>query len=51
MRFVSLSYTNVYNTGDVVRGAEELNVGLDEHVQFMVQSMKSIAVQVDSQPG
>ena len=36
---------------DIVRGAEELNVDLDEHIQFIVESMKPIAAQIDLQPG
>ena len=39
---------------DIVRGAEELNVDLDDHIAFIVESMKPIAAQIDlalSDPG
>jgi putative nucleotidyltransferase with HDIG domain len=32
---------------DIVRGAEELNIDLDEHIAFIVESMKPIATQID----
>ncbi|MDP6549785.1 MAG: HDIG domain-containing protein [Dehalococcoidia bacterium] len=32
---------------DIVRGAEELNIDLDEHIAFIVESMKPIAGQID----
>ena len=32
---------------DIVRGAEELGVDLDEHISFIVESMKPIAEQID----
>ena len=35
---------------DIVRGAEELNVDLDEHITFIVESMKPIAAQIDLVP-
>ena len=31
----------------IVRGAEELNIDLDEHIAFIVESMKPIATQID----
>ena len=42
------------NRDDIVRGAEELNVDLDDHIAFIVESMKPIAAQIDlalSDPG
>lgn len=36
---------------DIVRGAEELSVDLDEHISFIVESMKPIAAQIDLEPG
>ena len=40
------------NRDDITRGAEELGVDLDEHITFIVESMKPIAEQIDlvSQP-
>ena len=40
------------NRDDINRGAEELGVDLDEHITFIVESMKPIAAQIDlvSQP-
>ena len=32
---------------DIVRGAEELNIDLDEHIAFIAESMKPIAGQID----
>ncbi len=32
---------------DMIRGTEELGVDLDEHVRFIVESMKQIAGQID----
>jgi predicted hydrolase (HD superfamily) len=34
------------NRDDVVRGAEELGVELDEHVQFVIDAMKGVADQI-----
>ena len=31
---------------DVVRGAEELGVDLDEHVQFVIEAMKGVAAEI-----
>ncbi len=35
------------NRDDIVRGAEELGVDLDEHIAFVVESMKPVAAQID----
>ena len=35
------------NRDDIVRGAEELGVDLDEHIAFIVESMKPIAGRID----
>ena len=35
------------NREDIVRGAEELGVDLDEHITFVVESMKPVAGQID----
>lgn len=39
------------NRDDIVRGAEELGVDLDEHIAFIVESMKPIAGQIDLESG
>ena len=39
------------NRDDIVRGAEELGVDLDEHISFIVESMKPIAGQIDLATG
>ena len=38
------------NRDDIVRGAEELGVDLDEHIAFVVESMKAVAEQIDLVP-
>ena len=35
------------NRDDIVRGAEELGIDLDEHIAFVVESMKPVAGQID----
>ena len=35
------------NRDDITRGAEELGVDLDEHITFIVESMKPVAAQID----
>ena len=35
------------NREDIIKGAEELGVDLDEHISFIVESMKPIAGQID----
>ena len=35
------------NRDDIIRGADELGVGLDEHIAFVTASLKPIAVQID----
>ncbi len=35
------------NRDDIIRGAEELGVDLDEHINFIVDSMKPVAAQID----
>jgi putative nucleotidyltransferase with HDIG domain len=35
---------------DIMRGAEELNVDLDEHIAFIVESLKPISDQIDLAP-
>ena len=35
------------NREDIMKGAEELGVDLDEHISFIVESMKPIAGQID----
>ena len=39
------------NRDDIVRGAEELGVDLDEHIAFIVESMKPIAGRIDLAEG
>ena len=39
------------NRDDIVRGAEELGVDLDEHIAFIVESMKPIAGRIDLAAG
>ena len=38
------------NRDDIVRGAEELGVDLDEHIAFVVESMKPVAERIDLVP-
>ena len=35
------------NRDDLVRGAEELGIDLDEHIAFVAESMKPVATQID----
>ena len=35
------------NRDDIVRGAEELGVDLDQHIAFVVDSLKPVAAQID----
>ena len=35
------------NRDDIVRGAEELGVELDQHIAFVVESLKPVAAQID----
>ncbi len=35
------------NRQDIIKGAKELGVDLDEHISFIVESMKPIAGQID----
>ena len=37
------------NRDDLVRGAEELGIDLDEHIAFVVESMKPVASRIDLQ--
>jgi predicted hydrolase (HD superfamily) len=39
------------NRDDILRGAEELGVDLDEHIAFVVESMKPVAQQIDLRAG
>jgi predicted hydrolase (HD superfamily) len=34
------------NRDDVIVGAQELGVDLDEHVQFVIEAMKGVAAQI-----
>ena len=38
------------NRDDIQRGAEELGVDLDEHIAFVVESMKPISERIDLVP-
>ena len=38
------------NREDIIRGAEELGVDLDEHITFVVESMKPVAERIDLVP-
>ena len=38
------------NRDDIVRGAEELNIDLDDHIAFIVESMKPISATIDLTP-
>ena len=38
------------NRDDILRGAEELNIDLDEHIAFVVESMKPVSAQIDLAP-
>jgi putative nucleotidyltransferase with HDIG domain len=35
------------NRDDILRGAEELGVDLDQHISFVVESLKPVAAQID----
>ena len=35
------------NRDDLLKGAEELDIDLDEHIAFVVESMKPVATQID----
>ena len=39
------------NRDDILRGAEELGIDLDEHITFVVESMKPVAQQIDLTTG
>jgi predicted hydrolase (HD superfamily) len=39
------------NRDDIIRGAEELGVDLDQHISFVVESLKPIAAQIDLKAG
>ena len=39
------------NRDDILRGAEELGIDLDEHISFVVESMKPVAQQIDLTTG
>ena len=41
------AFAREVNRDDIVRGAEELGVDLDEHIAFIVESMKPIAGRID----
>ena len=34
------------NRGDIQKGADELGVNLDEHIAFVVESMKPVAARI-----
>ena len=38
------------NRDDIIRGAEELSIDLDEHIEFIVESMKPISARIDLVP-
>ena len=35
---------------DMIRGAQELNIVLEEHIAFIVESMKPISARIDLTP-
>lgn len=39
------------NRDDIIRGADELGVDLDEHIAFVVESMKTVAERIDLRVG
>lgn len=39
------------NRDDIRKGAEELGVDLDEHISFIVESMKPVAERIDLTTG
>ena len=45
------SFAREVDRDDIVRGAEELGVDLDEHIAFVVESLKPIAEQIDLNVG
>jgi predicted hydrolase (HD superfamily) len=44
------SFAAAVNREDIVRGAEDLGVGLDEHIQFVIDAMSGIADQLGLSP-
>ncbi len=44
------AFARSVNRDDILHGAEELGVDLDEHIQFVIDAMKSIADQIDLKP-
>jgi putative nucleotidyltransferase with HDIG domain len=44
------SFAAAVNRDDILRGAEDLGVDLNEHIQFVVDAMASIADQLDLEP-
>ena len=42
-----MAFARDVNRDDILRGAEELGVDLDEHIAFIVESMKPIAGRID----
>lgn len=41
------NFAKAINRDDIVRGAEELGIYLDEHIAFIVESMKPVAREID----
>jgi predicted hydrolase (HD superfamily) len=39
------------NRDDITKGAQELGIELDEHIAFIVESMKPVAAQIDLKTG
>ncbi|CUS99473.1 hypothetical protein JGI17_10691, partial [Candidatus Kryptonium thompsonii] len=37
------SFARSVNRNDIYKGAEELGIPLDEHIQFVIDAMKAIA--------
>jgi putative nucleotidyltransferase with HDIG domain len=44
------AFARSVNRDDILHGAEELGVDLDEHIQFVIEAMKSIADQLGLKP-
>ncbi|MGB9772515.1 MAG: HDIG domain-containing metalloprotein [Bacteroidota bacterium] len=44
------AFARSVNRDDILHGAEELGVDLDEHIQFVIDAMKSIADQIGLKP-
>ncbi|MSQ17810.1 MAG: hypothetical protein EXR54_09720 [Dehalococcoidia bacterium] len=45
------AFSRDVNRDDITKGAQELGLELDEHIAFIVESMKPVAAQIDLRTG